>query len=257
MNSYKWTLSLVVLLTSNLAMADVTFENNAAEQKEIKLGTPEGWSFDLGGQYTWMTFTTPPTYKGSTGGVVGKFTYQKPWSFYGQVRSVYNLGKLHSNVNSARIYELCTEFVGGYSFGVNKHWMITPYAGIGMDFIHDNHSSYSDISSIQLRYNLYYAIGGVETRYSWQNYYLGLQLECFPTFNQYLRIKGLTGAAWTLQRRVGADVHIPVGIKIIRSIWFELAPYYRFLPIGSSSVLSLPHRNLNQWGAFATFRFFI
>ncbi len=38
-------------------------------QCEPKYG--QGWSVDIGGQYTWMALSTPPTYSGSTGGVSG------------------------------------------------------------------------------------------------------------------------------------------------------------------------------------------
>ena len=218
---------------------------------------PQGWSLDIGGQYTWMSFTTPPTYKGSTGGAIGKLTFQEPKSFFGELRSVYNNGPLSSSMNSTRDSEWYSEFVGGYCFSLCPHWTITPYAGMGFDFLTDHQSAYSSISSIRLKYKLYYAVAGFDTHYTWNNWSFGAQVDCLPTFNQYLSITGLPGIAWKLQQRVGVAVRLPVGYKFTKNIGLELAPYYRLLPIGASSELDLPHRNLNQWGSFLTLRFFL
>ncbi len=224
---------------------------------------PDGWSIDLGGQYTWMSFSTPPTYTGSTGGVVGKLTYQVPWAFFGQARTVYNLGPLSSSLNESGFHEWYMEFVGGYCFPVCRDLTFTPYAGLGFDYLSDDHSAYSTISAIKLRYRTYYAMAGFDTHYAWENWTAGLQFDCFPIFNQYLKVKSLPGAAWILSNRVGFDIRLPVAYKLpipcrgVNDIWLELAPYYRWLPIGPSTILGLPSRNLDQWGVFLTFRFFL
>ena len=75
----------------------------SAQEPSEQLAKPEGWSLDVGGTYTWMSFTTPPTYSGSTGGIQGKITYQKPWAFFGQARSFYNLGTLSSSLNNGSV----------------------------------------------------------------------------------------------------------------------------------------------------------
>jgi hypothetical protein len=218
---------------------------------------PQGWSFGVGGTYTWMSFSSPPTFSGSTGGVFGKITYQMPDFFFGQARTYYNIGPLSSSINDTSFQESYSEFVAGYSVTAGKNWTITPYAGLGFDFLFDNRPRYGTTFPIDLKYTIYYAVAGVETHYVWTDWTLGLQLDCFPTFNQYLKIKGLPGAAWTLKNRVGAEVQIPVAYRYARNYWLELTPYYRFFPIGHSHVLALPERNLNQWGAFLNFRFFL
>ncbi len=96
---------------------------------------PQGWSFDIGGNYTWMSFSTPPTFSGSTGGVLGKITYQIPDSYFGQARSYYNIGPLSSAANDTSFQESYSEFVGGYCITAIQNWTITPYAGIGFDFL--------------------------------------------------------------------------------------------------------------------------
>lgn len=218
---------------------------------------PEGWSFDIGGTYSYMTFSTPPTYKGSTGGVLGKITYQMPDSYFGQARSYYNIGPLKSSVNKSSFQESYSEFVGGYCICALPGWTITPYAGLGFDFLFDNHTGYGSVAPIKLQYTIYYAIAGLETHYTWDHWTLGLRLDCIPTFNQYLRVRTLSEAAWVLKNRVGVEVEIPFSYEYARKCWIEFAPYYRLLPIGSSKALVLPHRDLNQWGAFVTFRFFL
>ncbi len=218
---------------------------------------PVGWSFDLGGQYTWMSLSTPPTYDGSTGGVVGKITYEKPDEFFGQLRTVYNLGPLSSSQNRSDFSEWYTEAVGGYTFRVKHHWTITPYAGLGLDFFRSHQTSYDTFDSITLHYNDYYAVAGLETRYTWNDWLFGLQGDCLPSFNQFLRVSTLSDAKWTLKNRVGAAVRLSGAYRFTRNYWLELTPYYRYLPIGSSSALDLPERNLNQVGAFLTFRFFL
>lgn len=218
---------------------------------------PEGFSFDVGGQYTWMSFTSPPTYSGSTGGIQGKFTYQVPSQFFGQIRSIYNLDPLRSSTNKSNGSEWYSEFVGGYSFPLRPSFTLTPYAGLGLDFIHDNRTAYSTFLPISLRYSTYYVVAGLDAHQYWTNWALGLQIDCMPIYNQYLKIKTLSGAAWTMDCKVGAAVRLPVAYRCMKYFWIELAPYYRYFPIGESEVLGLPSRNLNQWGAFLSLRFFI
>ena len=228
----------------------------AVTNKLIEKPKPIGWSLDLGGQYTWMSFTTPPTYSGDTGGVFGKITYQKPKSFYGQLRSVYNIGTLNQVAASSRDSEWYSEFVGGYCFSIASNWLFTPYIGVGCDFLKDSKAAYSSYSPIDLKYQTNYGIFGIETHYAWSRFSLGVQAEALTVFNQYLSITGLTGSSWKMTRRAGFDVHLPIGYRVVKNIWFEVSPYYRFLPIGSSSVLALSDRDLTQAGITIAFRFF-
>ncbi|HUD02314.1 MAG TPA: hypothetical protein VMR37_08285 [Rhabdochlamydiaceae bacterium] len=251
MNNWQWFLSMFLVSASAL-VADTS-----NKEAQCNIHKPQGWSFDIGGDYTWMSFSTPPTYSGSTGGVLGKITYEQPKAFFGQARSIYNLGPLSSSLNKTGFHEWYSEFVGGYCFSPTKNWMITPYAGLGLDFLSDHHRGYSFTPPIHLNYKIYYAVAGLKTHYTWRNWMLGLQVDCLPTFNQYIRIKGLPEAAWILKNRTGVAVQLPVAFRYVMNFWLEFAPYYRFLPIGASDVLGLSHRNLNQWGAFVTFRFFL
>ncbi len=251
MNNWQRFLSLFLFLAS-------TVFSSAPQNKEIpKPKKPQGWCFDIGGSYTWMTLSTPPTYSGSSGGVLGKVSYQVPNCFFGQARSFYNIGPLSSSINKTSFQESYSEFVGGYCVAAVKHWTITPYVGLGFDFLFDDHTSYDSISSIDLKYTIYYAIAGLKTHYTWKNWMLGLELSCLPTFNQYLRVESLSGAAWVLKNRTGVEAQLPVSYRYAKNCWLEIAPYYRFLPVGASDALGLPDRDLNQWGAFATFRFFL
>ncbi|MBI3508666.1 MAG: hypothetical protein HY069_03410 [Chlamydiia bacterium] len=253
MNYWAKTFAIISLLGTLFAAQP---ENKEPSQQPT-LPKPQGWSFDIGGSYTWISFSTPPTYSGSAGGVLGKISYQLPNSFFGQARSFYNIGPLSSSVNDASFQESYSEFVGGYCIPALKNWTVTPYVGLGFDFLFDDHTGYSTIAPINLNYTIYYAVAGFKTHYTWPNWMLGLQVDCFPTFNQYLKIAGLSGAAWTLDNRVGVEVQLPVAYRYIRNYWLELTPYYRFFPIGASSVLGLPERNLNQVGALVSFRFFL
>jgi hypothetical protein len=249
MNNWKWFLSL------SLFSASAVFASTYEEAPQPDTNKLQGWSFDLGGGYTWMSFSTPPTYSGSTGGVLGRLSYQQPNAFFGQARTTYNIGRLSSSSNKTSFNEWYSEFVGGYCISVLNNWTLTPYAGFGFDFLNDHHTGYSTISPIHLKYDIYYAVVGVETHYTWQDWMLGLQVDVLPTFNQYLKIKSLSGAAWALKNRTGAAVRLPFAYRYVKNFWLEFAPYYRFLPIGASHALNLPKRNLNQWGAFLTFRF--
>jgi hypothetical protein len=247
--------------------------NGAAPAKEepakkpSEAPKPEGWSFDIGGQYTWMSFTSPPTFTGSTGGAHARITYQRPNMYFGQVRTIYNNGNLTSSTNSASESESYTEAVAGYCFRLSKMtscylWTLTPYAGLGLEFLTEHRTSYTTdeglfVPSIKLRYQLYYAVGGLDVHCSVKRWSFGVQGDIIPSFQEYLTVGGLSEAAWKLKHRVGFDVRTPVAFRMVKNIWIEGTPYYRLLPIGNSSVLSLPARNLHQWGAFITFRFFI
>jgi hypothetical protein len=260
MNHRKRFLSGFLFLTSAIySFTPIEAAQGDTETKTVSYTTqkPEGWAFDLGGAYTWMSFLTPPTYSGSTGGVLGKISYQQSNAFFGQVRSYYNVGPLSSSKNKASFHESYTEVVGGYCVSALKNWTVTPYAGIGLDFLSNHLTGYSTVAPIGLKYATYYAIVGLETHYTWQTWMLGLQVDCLPSFNQYLKIKSLSGTAWVLTNRTGAEVQLPVAYRYAKNYWLELTPYYRFFPIGDSDVLGLPQRNLNQWGSFLTFRFYL
>lgn len=218
---------------------------------------PVGWSVDVGGTYTWMSFSTPPTYSGSTGGIQGKLTYQAYNAPFGQARSFFNIGPLSSSLNDASLLEWYTELVAGYCCSSCGRWSVTPYVGVGIEFLYDHHSGFDSIAPIGLNYNLYYAVVGLETRYHWQDWLVALQVDALPTFKQYLQISTMSDAAWILENRTGAAVRLPIAYRYMCNYWIELAPYYRYFPVGKSEVLSLSHRNLQQWGAFLTFRFFL
>ncbi len=238
-----------------LFLTSALFATAPKDQCPTKM--PQGWSFDLGGGYTWMSISTPPTYSGSTGDILAKISYQQPNTFFGQARSIYNIGPLSSSLNQTGFHESYTEFVGGYCISALNHWTITPYAGIGLEFLSDHHTRYASVAPIRLSYSIYYVLAGFETHYVWQDWMFGLQFDCLPTFNQYLKVESLSEAAWILKNRTGVAVHIPVAYRYTRNFWLEMAPYYRLLPIGASDSLSLTERDLNQWGAFVTLRFFL
>src|SRR5690242_6097916 len=154
-------LSLLLFLTSTLCAESPSKQNPPTVYK------PQGWSFDIGGAYTWMSFSSPPTFSGSTGGVLGKISYQVPDVFFGQARSYYNLGRLSSSKNHAHFQESYSELVGGSCISAVKNWTITPYAGLGFDFLFDDHTKYKSIAAIDLKYTIYYAVAGFETHYAW------------------------------------------------------------------------------------------
>jgi hypothetical protein len=254
---FYFLIAMIITTSAQASSACPKEIQNQQAMQSMQKNKPEGWSFDFGGQYTWVALSTPPTFSGSTGGVMGKITYQKPREFFGQLRTVYNIGPLKNSENRADFSEWYTEFVGGYSCFVTENWSITPYAGLGLDFLHSHQTAYSTFSSITLHYAIYYAVGGLEVKYTQDNWMIGLQADCLPMFNEYLQITTLSGVAWKLTNRVGAGVRIPVAYRYAQNFWLELTPYYRYLPIGSSSALGLPERNVNQAGAFVTFRFFL
>jgi hypothetical protein len=254
-NNWVFYLALPLLIASSGYTDNHTQEN-------CDLLAAQGWSLDLGGQYTWMSFTTPPTFTGSTGGAHTRITYQKSDSFFGQIRSIYNVGSLTSSEGSSDESELYTELLGGYCFRLSQIgraslWTCTPYAGIGLDFLNDHKSAHASISAIKLKYQLYYVLAGLDIHYTEKNWSVGAQADCFPTFRQYLSIGGLPGAGWKMNQRVGFAVRLPTAYRLGKNIWLEAAPYYRLLPIGASGVLGLPSRNLHQWGGFVTFRFYL
>src|SRR5271154_4279474 len=135
MNNLKQLLCVFTLLASALFGKEASTPTPCSPR-------PQGWSFDIGGTYTWMSFTTPPTFSGSTGGVLGKVTYQVPDSFFGQARSYYNIGPLSSSVNKTSFQESYSEFVAGYCVTALKNWTITPYVGLGFDFLFDDRTGY-------------------------------------------------------------------------------------------------------------------
>jgi hypothetical protein len=254
MKNSGYFLAPLLFLTTALFGSLYPEKNNSPKPNIYK---PEGWAFDIGGTYTWMSFSSSPNFSGSTGGVLAKVTYQMPDSFFGQARSFYNIGPLTSSVNKSHFQESYSEFIGGYCITAVQNWTITPYAGLGFDFLFDNRTGYGSVAPLDLKYTIYYALVGFETHYTWTDWMLGLQVDCFPTFNQYLKVEGLSGAAWTLKNRVGVEAQLPFSYRYAKDYWVELTPYYRFFPIGSSSALDLPERNLDQWGAFLSFRFFL
>lgn len=220
----------------------------------------QGWSFDVGGQYTWMLFTSPglPNFSGHTGGAHGSITYQKRDNVFAKVRTFWNRGHLEATGRTSDENEIYVDLLAGYTFSsFCDRWLITPYLGMGVDLLDDDKSATSLVTSLDLRYRIHYAIAGLDLRYLSRNWVFGVVCDCFPTFDQYLKIVGLAGAAWTLGKRIGVNAHLPIDYRFSDWLWLEVAPYYRYLPIGKSSVLGLPKRDLHEVGAFVSFRFFV
>ena len=65
----NWQRFLSIFLFSASAVFAVASKDKQTPQSTIK--KPQGWSFDIGGSFTWMSFLTPPTYSGPTGGILG------------------------------------------------------------------------------------------------------------------------------------------------------------------------------------------
>lgn len=247
----------LTLFTLLFACSALALQQSPSNECLCSKSAPYGWSFEFGGQYTWMSLTTPPTFHGNTGGVEGQIGYQIPWAFYGNLRSVYNIGPFSSSQRDSSDNEWYTEIVGGYCCSSCLVWVVTPYAGVALDFYNDHQKAYSIFAPVTLHYRSYYAIFGVDVRYVQPNWYIALQADCLPVFHQYLSIGGLSGTAYKMDQRVGAAVRLPVAWRLPYNIWVELTPYYRLLPIGRSSELSLPERTLNQWGAFLSWRYYL
>lgn len=218
---------------------------------------PRGWSIDVGANYTWSSFTTPPTYTGNTGGIQAKATYEEPSHIFSQFRALYNLGHLGSQQNSCKEYQWRGEVVGGYCFSIASDWTVTPYGGIGVDLLTDDHSAYASVSSIQLSYETFYGIIGLNSRYTQNRWSFATQIECLPVLRQALSIKDVAGASWGLKRRVGLSVELPIGYNAKEDIWIEVSPFYRWMPVGVSDTLALPQRDLRQAGAVISVRFFL
>lgn len=232
------------------------FQHPENFQRPHKYG--QGWSFDLGGQYTWMGLSTPPTYSGNTGGVVGKLSYQRTNEFFGQIRTIYNIGPLKTSFSDSTFSEWYSEFVGGYCFYLSKNWSLTPYLGLGLDYLWEKHPAYRSVTSVQFQYNSYYALGGFDTHYTGLDWMVGIQIECLPIFDQYTKIDSLPGAAWQATSRAGAAVRLPIAYRYARDFWLEMTPYYRYFPIGGTARgILLQEKNLTQVGLFVTFRFFL
>ena len=98
MNNWKWFLS-VFLFSASVVLANSVFASSYKEKPQSNTYKPQGWSVDVGGGYTWMSFSTPPTYSGSTGGILGKALLSAtqgllwPGTFYLQSRTIIELKK--------------------------------------------------------------------------------------------------------------------------------------------------------------------
>jgi hypothetical protein len=262
----KWgfIFALLLLLSKTSYAVDHSCAlESQANQACCEVVAAQGWSLDLGGQYTWMSLTTPPTFDGNTGGAHVRLTYQNENSIFGQIRSFYNIGSFQSGAFSSKETESYTELLGGYCFRLSSAgrpylWSVTPYGGVGLDFLNDHKLASGSFTTIKLKYQIYYALGGLDIHYIAKNWSLGAQVDCFTSFAQYLAIKGLAGTSYRMSQRLGYTVRIPIAYRLMRNIWLEATPYYRLLPIGSSRVLyNAVSRDLEQWGVFATLRFFL
>ncbi|MEI6531380.1 MAG: hypothetical protein WCN87_01000 [Chlamydiota bacterium] len=201
----------------------------------------EGWSFDIGGQFTWMSLTSSSSLEnetGSGGGVTGKITYQQPHKIFAQLRGIYN--RVNTNASN-KIQEAYAELVAGYCVPAAPYLSITPYLGLGYDRLK---ASYS--------YETYYAILGLDTHYAWAKWKWGAQFDFYLPFQQQVKVGG---SNTSLAKQVGCAARLPIARRLSQHVWLELTPYYRFFVLGSSKVLE--ERDLNEAGAFLTLRIFV
>ena len=207
----------------------------------------EGWSFDIGGQFTWVALSSlnlsggrafSENTTGLGGGFTGKVSYQQPHEVFAQLRGTYN----SVNMNEGnRIQEAYAELVAGYCLLANPFLTLTPYAGIGYDKLTANYS-----------YKTYYGIVGLDTHYAWAKWKVGTQFDFYFPFQQQVNI---AGANTSLAKEAGCAARLPIAHRLSKYIWLELAPYYRFFVFGSSA--QLQEEVLNEVGAFLTLRIFM
>lgn len=225
---------------------------------------PQGWIFDLGGQYTWVDIVAADDFdnQGSTGGITAKITYQRPKSFYGQLRSILNMGQTDGGLvgffsNDEQTYtEWYAEYVSGYCFGIKQHWMITPYGGIGVDALNQRLRSDSALG-MNLYYQTYYLLFGCEFRYAMEKWYFSLQADGLPIAEQYLTLGDSNSTTYKLKQSIGTSVRLSAARQLGKHFWLELTPYYRYFPIGKNDSQSMDKQNLNQVGFFLTLRYAI
>lgn len=250
---------LIVLSFTCLAYNFALFANLATDSiVETPFESyPQGWFVDLSGNYGLTSLTTPPTYSGSTTGFATKITHEKSDCLFNQLRIHYDVDRLKSSQNSVKTHDWRTEAVAGHSFSIKNRWSITPYLGVGIDWLKAEHSAYSSTPSIKLTYETQYALIGCKTSYKVQKWSFGSQIDLLPVLRQYLRVNSLSWSSWRLKQNVGVNVELPVGYLLKDNAYLEVTPYYRWFPIGSSSELGLPQRNLTRSGAFLTLRYFL
>lgn len=229
------------------------------QYKDMKCYGPLGWGFDVGGQYTWMSLD--PDLNGSTGGATVKITYQKPKFVYGQMRTVFNAGTINGEAFIADVKsndnEYYLEFVGGYTFSAGNHCLLTPYGGLGMDFLNNRNKFVFNFPDLNLNFQSYYAIFGLEFRYSLQKWYFSIQAEGLPIYQQYVTLSGTNGFSWKLNSNVGTAVRLSFARELGKHFWLELTPYYKYFPIGDNHLFGSADLRWNQVGAVLTLRYFI
>ena len=230
---------------------------------------PEGWSFDVGGQFTWMelppfNFLGNSAYSGNEigwgGGFTGKITYQQPQEVFAQLRATYN--SMDTNINN-KIDEAYAELVAGYCFSMAPCLSLTPYMGVGCDNLQDSNTAYFTedpvyivLSDQKPSYQTYYGVIGFDTHYAWEKCKLGAQFDFYFPFQQQL---DLVRYNCSLDKNVGFATRLPIARRLTQHIWLELTPYYRFFVLGSGlkGTYALDRRNMNQAGAFLTLKVFL
>ncbi len=202
-------------------------------------------------------------FRGVTSGASALFDYRKAFDFYGGVAAEWMMGSIDArNSMSRSIHDFDSQIRIGYTLSIWRFptLTLTPYSGMGFEYISQHLRSDPAISSLQYRYYHYYIPVGMIINFNVLEYFnFGIAGQWRPDINARLKTSLLNGLQFRLKRQAGYIVELPFQflIKCRNNMKGEISfiPYLKREVDGelnaqlpSRAYLNLPEQSYKFWG---------
>jgi hypothetical protein len=180
------------------------------------------------------------------GAVLG-YTYKKPNSFYFDARLKWAIGEARHTAQPSRfIHDELVEGQLGYVGQIGKFELI-PFVGFGFHYLIENRKESSSYTGMKTSYRDYYFPLGLKLNYyCMDRLSIGLNFTWWKDVDSTVKISGLHGAHWVLDRKDGYRLELPVeGFLDKNKRWsFCLEPFWQQYQLGADRTNTTLGRNL-------------
>ena len=186
-------------------------------------------------------------FRGTLAGAVLGYTYNQPNSFYADAHVKWALGEVRNSRQPSRfIHDELVEGRLGYAGRWGKFELI-PFMGFGFHYLIEDRKQSSEYKGMKTSYRDYYfPLGFKFCYYCMDRLNVGLNFTWWTDVDSSVKITGLQGAHWVLNREDGYRIELPIeGFLGKNKRWsFCLEPFWQYYQLGADRTNTTLGENL-------------
>ncbi len=180
-------------------------------------------------------------FRGTLAGAVLGYTYKKSNSLYVNVCVKWALGQVRNSGHPSRFIH--DELIEGQLGFVGRFWKmeLIPFLGFGFHYLIEDRKESETYTAMKTSYRDYYLPLGLKWRYYFcDRLNAGLNFAWWKDLDPSVKISGIKGAHWTLDRKEGYRIAMPFeGFLDSKKRWSVcLEPFWEQYQLGSDRAVS-------------------